>query len=176
MPTLTSSFELDVRRHACASRERQRLHQPDVRQHELVARLEVGCARRRRVMRIGVDSGVGGRGRAGRRSVAQRHRRRRCRSAGAAVRREAGEARRENAEAAAGRRLRQVIDDRALSEHRLAHRRVLHDVAVEAQAALEEPAGGDIELTEHQAGLVGVARGVDDHADVFLGARRSSES
>ena len=76
MPTLTSSFSSMCDGHALGQTRRQRLHQTDMRQHQLIARLEVSLtvarhcappmARRAAPRRSSADGGT--------RSAAQAHR------------------------------------------------------------------------------------------------------
>ena len=82
---------------------------------------------------------------------------------------ERGQSRREQAEAAGGRRLRQVIDDRPLDQHRLAHRRVVGDESVVVQVMTEEARGGEIDLPERETRFDAVAHAVDHQADLRAG-------
>ena len=159
-----------VRRHAVRQPRRQRLDESDVLQDQLVARRRCP-AFRPSVRRIAAPPA---RGSTPATRIGDRRRRQAQRRAAARVRPD--DARREDAEAAARRRLRQVLDERALPEHRLADRGILDDEAVVAQAAIEEARRRDVELAEHERRLFGVARRVDDDADLLVGRRRRSES
>ena len=119
-----SSFDLDLRRHAL--REPRRPAPSPGRRASSTSWL--------RASRSGVPASVAmriaaslrasaTRARLGDGSSATRRRVQATRAPAAAVGRETRQPRRENAETAARRRLRQVIDDRALAEHRFAHRR-----------------------------------------------------
>ncbi len=132
--------DLDLRRQPLRQPLRQRLDERHVLHHQPVALLDP--ASRTRSTRIAVPPRRGASGGQAQAVAADPAPRPAIRAARIRKQRLAG----------ASRQLSTMA--RCISD-RLAHRRVVDDESVVAQAAAEEPAGGDVELPERQAGFVG---------------------